>query len=215
MTEHTACATCPAYTALGRAQLEPRPSTHRPGSGRPGSGGGDEVSATPATLLIPSATDPLVEAMARTASIELGASVAEVLGSRGRQHVSAARHAIWYVLLEAGWSYTRLAAAFDRNHTTILHGVERTRLRLRVDRECIGLVEQLRRTQRDYVARLRDEGLHDSARASINAMDRELARARALVNELNGRIAHLTAARDVFAELMTPVPTRVQERHIA
>jgi hypothetical protein len=56
---------------------------------------------------------------------ELSATM--LLGERRSQQYTRPRFAMAYVLFEAGYSFPRIGAALNRDHTTIMHAVERAR----------------------------------------------------------------------------------------
>ena len=47
----------------------------------------------------------------------------EITGRNRTRSVSLARHDLWQRLRELGFSYVEIGRLFERNHTTVLHGV--------------------------------------------------------------------------------------------
>lgn len=59
----------------------------------------------------------------------------EIMSSNRAREVSDARHAIWYVAHEhCHIPYNTLARLYERDHTTIMHGVRRIRAGKEADR---------------------------------------------------------------------------------
>jgi chromosomal replication initiation ATPase DnaA len=54
-----------------------------------------------------------------------GVDVLAMLGHRRFRELSRARQVLWAVLATRGWSLSRIARVFDRDHTTVLVGVRR------------------------------------------------------------------------------------------
>lgn len=68
---------------------------------------------------------PLLSAVASATGIP----ASEILGRSHRWPVADARHVLAYALRERGWSYPRIGAALGRDHTTIMHAVDKVRWR--------------------------------------------------------------------------------------
>ena len=66
-------------------------------------------------------TMALIEMIAR----EHGVTMAELMGVSRRQKYCIARREIWRVLRDQGISLPRIGRMFNRDHTTILHGLRR------------------------------------------------------------------------------------------
>lgn len=56
---------------------------------------------------------------------QTGVSREKILGRRRTEDVAKARHQVWKMLHEDGWSFSRIARRFNRDHTTIMHGVKK------------------------------------------------------------------------------------------
>lgn len=151
----------------------------------------------------------LVDELVRVAALTTGTTEEAIRGEtasrRGRQDASLARQAIYFALRKSGWQYEAIAQALNRNHATVYHGVERVEHAIKNDRDAHFLVGKLTEVVESYSGRMRTER---DVRASIDAMDRELAWARQLALELTQRIDALTAARGALMQVVDPVPTR-------
>lgn len=56
-------------------------------------------------------------------ALSYGVRKSDILGTSRSRELVQARREIWKHLREQGWSYPRIGRAFNRDHTTILHGV--------------------------------------------------------------------------------------------
>ena len=54
-----------------------------------------------------------------------GVSVKELMSKRRTERIAHARFLIWFIAQREGMSLMQIARAFDRDHTTILHGIQR------------------------------------------------------------------------------------------
>lgn len=68
---------------------------------------------------------PLVRNVARVYHV----TFRELCGRMGTKRVSQARAALWAELHGMGFSYPEIGLMFDRDHTTIIHSVQRHRRR--------------------------------------------------------------------------------------
>ena len=62
-----------------------------------------------------------------------GVTVAELCGRQRTQAVCCARHEVWWMLRhdpERYFSLQDIGALFDRDHTTVLHGIDAHRARI-------------------------------------------------------------------------------------
>lgn len=49
----------------------------------------------------------------------------DIAGGARYKFIMPARFAVWKALKDRGWSYVRIGRMFDRDHSTILHGVRK------------------------------------------------------------------------------------------
>ena len=56
-----------------------------------------------------------------------GVSVKDLMSKRRTDRIARARFLIWFIAQREGMSLTQIARAFDRDHTTILHGIQQER----------------------------------------------------------------------------------------
>lgn len=54
-----------------------------------------------------------------------GVSVKDLKSKRRTDRIARARFLIWFIAHREGMSLMQIARAFDRDHTTILHGIQR------------------------------------------------------------------------------------------
>lgn len=66
---------------------------------------------------------PSLLTLIRRAAREAGCRPDDILGPRGSAHIAAARQRAMADAHAGGWSLTRIAQAFRRHHTTVLHAV--------------------------------------------------------------------------------------------
>lgn len=52
-------------------------------------------------------------------------SVKDIMGKSRKAPITQARHLVWFVARQQGMTLQQIARAFDRDHTTILHGIQR------------------------------------------------------------------------------------------
>ena len=57
----------------------------------------------------------------------------EIMGRSRKAPIAQARHLVWLVAQRQGMSLTQIGRAFDRDHTTVLHGIRQENLR----RSCV------------------------------------------------------------------------------
>lgn len=53
-----------------------------------------------------------------------GVPMSLIMSDRRYSKVARARWEMWAMLRDDGWSLPRIAAFFDRDHTTVLHGIK-------------------------------------------------------------------------------------------
>lgn len=75
-----------------------------------------------------------------------------LLGRSRVQPVATARQAVFLILKGAGWSLTSIGDALDRNHTTVLHGIESISTRLATDPQLAAQVQAIRTRLADLSA---------------------------------------------------------------
>jgi len=63
----------------------------------------------------------------QTVSDIVGVSVKDVCSKNRTMEVADARFIIFYLLREAHYSFNRIARMFDRNHTSVIHGVKKVK----------------------------------------------------------------------------------------
>lgn len=64
----------------------------------------------------------IMGAFARARKLE-GVSESEFFHCRKHQPYCALRHEVWLWMHQHGWPYTQIARFFDKDHTSIMHGV--------------------------------------------------------------------------------------------
>ena len=52
-------------------------------------------------------------------------SVKDIMGKSRKAPIAQARFLVWFVARQQGMTLQQIARAFDRDHTTILHGIQR------------------------------------------------------------------------------------------
>lgn len=52
-------------------------------------------------------------------------SVKDIMGKSRKAPITKARHLVWFVARQQGMTLQQIARAFDRDHTTVLHGIQR------------------------------------------------------------------------------------------
>lgn len=68
-------------------------------------------------------TQGIVLALAREAAGKHGLRTSDVMNGRGDRRSCNARKEVYKALREGGWSLPRIARAFGRDHTTIIHAL--------------------------------------------------------------------------------------------
>lgn len=68
---------------------------------------------------------------------------ADLFGKRRFQKLAHARQTLMYILHSWGWSYPMIGGRLNRDHTTVLHGVEMVAKRLSSDAALAELVDLL------------------------------------------------------------------------
>jgi chromosomal replication initiation ATPase DnaA len=93
----------------------------------------------------------LVAAMARVAAVAQShlsnqpISIEALMGPRKDRLAARARWAIWLVLYDdLGWSLNAVGVRFNRDHTSVMHGVHQSRALLETDADFAALVDAVR-----------------------------------------------------------------------
>lgn len=69
----------------------------------------------------------LVAALVTAAADHTGLDALQIVGSGRATDLCEARWACYIVLYSKGWTLQRIGLAFRRDHTTVLHGIERAK----------------------------------------------------------------------------------------
>lgn len=67
----------------------------------------------------------------------------DIVGCARYQFIMPARFAVWKALKGRGWSYVRIGRMFDRDHSTILHGVRKADYLAERDADYAQKIEEL------------------------------------------------------------------------
>lgn len=111
----------------------------------PGPLGRAECEAILAASGLPTSTRPDVPGIIKRVAAAFGVSPKELLGSSRLRRVLVPRQVAMFLAREAcGLSFPRLAAAFGRDHTTVLHAVRKIGAELEGDERLAGVVKRLR-----------------------------------------------------------------------
>jgi hypothetical protein len=87
----------------------------------------------------------LARELVQRASSAVGVAVADVFGRKRTERLVLARSAVWFVMNRYhGVTLTTIGAAFNRDHSTISHGVTRVARAVTVDEETSGIVSVIR-----------------------------------------------------------------------
>lgn len=78
-----------------------------------------------AVVLSRDAISPRYDEVVRSVAAASGISIATIKGHRRTPTAAAARHLVWGILYREGYSYSQIARASTRDHTSIMHGVRR------------------------------------------------------------------------------------------
>lgn len=70
-------------------------------------------------------TGGTVQKIVREVSASSGIPVDDLLGRSRKPHIAQARFLCWYVAREHGMSLQQIGRAFGRDHSTIVHGIQR------------------------------------------------------------------------------------------
>lgn len=116
------------------------------------------------------------------------------------QRLVDARHAIWLVLRNRGWTYPDIAARFERHHGTVHYGVARARQRN--DAEFSYMMRHL-----ESVSYEADDPPEDWLRGHIAAIDEAITRATEAREQLAGVLDAVLRARRAATR---PVVTRMR-----
>jgi chromosomal replication initiation ATPase DnaA len=54
-----------------------------------------------------------------------GAIVEEIFGDRRSAHIARARRMVWWELKDRGWTYAFIGEFFNREHSTVMSGIQR------------------------------------------------------------------------------------------
>ncbi|QDU18118.1 DnaA/Hda family protein [Urbifossiella limnaea] len=93
----------------------------------------------------PTSTGPTVAGIIEKVAAAFGVSPKELLGASRLRRVLVPRQVAMFLAREVcGLSFPRLAAAFGRDHTTVLHAVRKIRAELAGDERLAGVVRRLR-----------------------------------------------------------------------
>lgn len=93
----------------------------------------------------PTSRPPDVPAIVERVAAAFGVSPAELMSASRLKGVRRARQAAMFVARElTGLSYPRLAAAFDRDHTTVMHACRRVEAEMATDDALAGRVQEVR-----------------------------------------------------------------------
>ena len=68
---------------------------------------------------------PPISHIVRDVCGEFGVAEGDVYDSRRDADTTLARHTSWYACYQAGHSYSAIAKAFGRDHTSVLNGCKR------------------------------------------------------------------------------------------
>jgi chromosomal replication initiator protein len=104
-----------------------------------------ECEAILAASGLPTSTGPDVPGIIKRVAAAFGVSPKELLGASRLRRVLVPRQVAMFLAREAcGLSFPRLAAAFGRDHTTVLHAVRKIGAELEGDERLAGVVRRLR-----------------------------------------------------------------------
>jgi hypothetical protein len=79
-------------------------------------------------------------------ALNFGVEPIELLSANRTRHVATARMiAMWLARKHTKFSYAAIGAVFDRDHTSVIHAVERIDAEIRGDRKLAALVESIGR----------------------------------------------------------------------
>lgn len=87
--------------------------------------------------------NPKIKEIQERVSVYFGVTMKELTGKSRRASIVKPRHIAMYLCKQQSFSYPDIGEAFDKDHTTVIHAVEKIEAQIKTDEKLKGIIEEV------------------------------------------------------------------------